>query len=164
MNSICLELSWKESCTVRQSRWHAPQPPLVWKVVSAYTHQGSITPRHYALYKLTTIAIWSYSHIYQTRIAWRKEGEVALHYNMSNKISDVPATMITKSLRDRRPLPKRGQIKSRIAANAFHSIVSVFSRAFSDHQHSSRKIYMRKNWKYWSMLDTVWSMIIISLM
>ncbi|KAL4603776.1 hypothetical protein ACB092_10G147900 [Castanea dentata] len=31
--------------------------------------------------------------------------------------------------RGRRPLPKRGSIKSRISANAFHSIVSVLSRA-----------------------------------
>ena len=64
---------------------------------------------------------------------------------MSNKVSDVPATIITKSMRGKRPLPKRGQIKSRIAANAFHSIVSVFSRASSDHQHSCRKTYTRKN-------------------
>ncbi|RYR10494.1 hypothetical protein Ahy_B05g078925 [Arachis hypogaea] len=29
----------------------------------------------------------------------------------------------------KKPLPKRGQIKSKIAANAFHSIISVISRA-----------------------------------
>ena len=59
----------------------------------------------------------------------KEEGEIALHYNMCNKISNVPTTIINKNLSGRRPLPKRGQIKSRISANAFHSIVSVFSRA-----------------------------------
>ncbi|KAG2681071.1 hypothetical protein I3760_11G127900 [Carya illinoinensis] len=58
---------------------------------------------------------------------------------MRNKVSDVPATAITKSLRGSRPLPKRGQIKSKIAAYAFHSIVSVLSRGSSDRQHSCRK-------------------------
>ncbi|KAK3227837.1 hypothetical protein Dsin_007699 [Dipteronia sinensis] len=50
---------------------------------------------------------------------------------MNNKIRDIPAGTVSKSLRSRRPLPKRGQIKSRIAANAFQSIVSVISRASS---------------------------------
>lgn len=59
----------------------------------------------------------------------KEEGEIALHYNMCNKISNVLTTIINKNLRGRRPLPKRGQIKSRISANAFHSVVSMFSRA-----------------------------------
>lgn len=48
---------------------------------------------------------------------------------MSNSVSNVPATAIPKSLGGKKPLPKRGQIKSRIAAHAFHSIVSVLSKA-----------------------------------
>ncbi|KAG5593265.1 hypothetical protein H5410_043779 [Solanum commersonii] len=35
-----------------------------------------------------------------------------------------------------KPLPRRGQIKLRIAANAFHSIISVLSKA-SSHHHST---------------------------
>ncbi|KAL9328719.1 hypothetical protein ACSQ67_003722 [Phaseolus vulgaris] len=43
-------------------------------------------------------------------------------------------------LRSQKPLPKRGQIKSKIAANAFHSIISVISRASSSGFNSPRKI------------------------
>ncbi|CAJ1927752.1 unnamed protein product [Sphenostylis stenocarpa] len=42
-------------------------------------------------------------------------------------------------LRSQKPLPKRGQIKSKIAANAFHSIISVISRASSSGFNSPRK-------------------------
>ncbi|RHN43397.1 hypothetical protein MtrunA17_Chr8g0387381 [Medicago truncatula] len=38
-----------------------------------------------------------------------------------------------------RPLPKRGQIKSKIVANVCHSIVSVIYRASSLGLHSSTK-------------------------
>ncbi|KAF8379569.1 hypothetical protein HHK36_029009 [Tetracentron sinense] len=60
---------------------------------------------------------------------------------MSNKASAVPAAAIR--FRDRRALPKRGQIKSRIAASAFHSIVSVLSRATSHRSHSNGDSYLR---------------------
>lgn len=60
---------------------------------------------------------------------------------MNSKISDIPAEKIgAKSFKSRsKPLPKRGQIKSRIAANALHSIVSALSKASSDRKSSSRK-------------------------
>ncbi|GFZ06701.1 hypothetical protein Acr_18g0008710 [Actinidia rufa] len=56
---------------------------------------------------------------------------------------DVAAAAIGESIRSRRPLPRRGQIKSRIATNAFYSIVSVVSKASSHRQHSSSKRYVR---------------------
>ncbi|KAJ1405982.1 hypothetical protein SESBI_25433 [Sesbania bispinosa] len=57
---------------------------------------------------------------------------------MNSRVPYVPAAaqVIASSNRFRsatRPLPKRGQIKSKIAATAFHSIVSAF------HLHSPRK-------------------------
>ncbi|KAI7988301.1 hypothetical protein LOK49_LG13G01116 [Camellia lanceoleosa] len=58
---------------------------------------------------------------------------------MNNKIGGVAAAAISESFR---PLPKRGQIKSRMAAYAFCSIVSVLSRASSHGQHSSGKSYL----------------------
>ncbi|KAM3263284.1 hypothetical protein P3L10_000278 [Capsicum annuum] len=42
-----------------------------------------------------------------------------------------------------RPIPRRGQIKSRIAANAIHSIISILSKASSHHHHHRHSI--RKN-------------------
>ncbi|CAL0331996.1 unnamed protein product [Lupinus luteus] len=52
---------------------------------------------------------------------------------MSNKSGNVPAAEVgnRNRFRGKRPLPKRGQIKSKIAANAFNSIVYVISRASS---------------------------------
>ncbi|CAK7335593.1 unnamed protein product [Dovyalis caffra] len=61
-----------------------------------------------------------------------------------NKVRDVPAAAIGKISRGTGKLPKRGQIKSRIAANAFHSIVSVLYKASSNQHHSQRKSYLRK--------------------
>ncbi|WCJ26344.1 hypothetical protein M5689_008167 [Euphorbia peplus] len=56
-----------------------------------------------------------------------------------NKASDVRAVAFSRGLRSSsKPLPKRGEIKKRIAANAFHSIVSVLSRG-SSNQHPSQK-------------------------
>ncbi|KAH7840751.1 hypothetical protein Vadar_021099 [Vaccinium darrowii] len=64
---------------------------------------------------------------------------------MNKKISGVGAAGIGESLRSRRPLPKRGQIKSRIAANVCHSIVSAFLRAPSSHyQECGAKSYHRE--------------------
>ncbi|RDX73575.1 hypothetical protein CR513_46801, partial [Mucuna pruriens] len=42
---------------------------------------------------------------------------------MNNRMGRVSAAEFAR-LRSQKPLPKRGQIKSKIAANAFHSIVS----------------------------------------
>ncbi|KAJ8633555.1 hypothetical protein MRB53_026891 [Persea americana] len=58
---------------------------------------------------------------------------------MSNRASTI--SIGAGSLRGRRPLPKRGQIKSRIAANAIKSIVSMLSRArtVSSGTHADRK-------------------------
>ncbi|KAK7253057.1 hypothetical protein RIF29_37456 [Crotalaria pallida] len=52
---------------------------------------------------------------------------------MNNRIGHLPAAEAANRNRfkGKRPLPKRGQIKSKIAANAFNSIVSVISRASS---------------------------------
>ncbi|KAK4802001.1 hypothetical protein SAY86_000204 [Trapa natans] len=69
--------------------------------------------------------------------------------NLQKKqVGDAARTgAMAKSFKTGRPLPKRGQIKSRIAANAFHSIVSAISRASSSssrHRHpSSRRAFSR---------------------
>ncbi|XVF13078.1 hypothetical protein REPUB_Repub08aG0176900 [Reevesia pubescens] len=76
---------------------------------------------------------------------------------MDNKVRDVQASAVGRSPRGTRPIPKRGQIKSRIAANAFHSIVSVLlsrpvrwtggvtlSKASPNRHHSQRKTYLRE--------------------
>ncbi|KAK3020221.1 hypothetical protein RJ639_046853 [Escallonia herrerae] len=64
---------------------------------------------------------------------------------MNSKISDVHEAATGESYRSRRPLPKRGQIKSRIAANAVHSLVSVISRASPQRHRSSGEAYSREN-------------------
>ncbi|WOG85810.1 hypothetical protein DCAR_0105003 [Daucus carota subsp. sativus] len=51
------------------------------------------------------------------------------------------AASAKSSTSSRGPLPRRGQIKSLIASNALHSIVSVLLRASSDHHHTTRKLY-----------------------
>ncbi|WOG85812.1 hypothetical protein DCAR_0105005 [Daucus carota subsp. sativus] len=50
------------------------------------------------------------------------------------------AASAKSSASSRGPLPRRGQIKSIIAASALHSICSVLSRASSDHYHSTGKV------------------------
>ncbi|KAL5814218.1 hypothetical protein ACOSQ3_025008 [Xanthoceras sorbifolium] len=67
-------------------------------------------------------------------------------YIMNNKVRDIPSETVSKSLfRSRKPIPRRGQIKSRIAANAFHSIVSAISRASSNRKHPRRLTYLREH-------------------
>ncbi|WRX17972.1 hypothetical protein QQP08_010459 [Theobroma cacao] len=63
---------------------------------------------------------------------------------MNNKVRDVPVSAVRRSPRGTRPIPKRGQIKSRIAANAYHSIVSVLSKATPQRHDSHRKTYLRE--------------------
>lgn len=64
---------------------------------------------------------------------------------MESKVGKVYGTASAKSFRnDREPIPLRGQIKSRIAANALHSIVSVLLKASSDHHHSTGKLLFRE--------------------
>ncbi|WOG85813.1 hypothetical protein DCAR_0105006 [Daucus carota subsp. sativus] len=58
---------------------------------------------------------------------------------MGSKIFNVPEAATADSFRSRRPLPKRGQVKSRIAAVVLHSIVSMLSRTSYDHHQSSGK-------------------------
>ncbi|KAK8504949.1 hypothetical protein V6N11_035519 [Hibiscus sabdariffa] len=58
-----------------------------------------------------------------------------------NKERDVRVSAVGRSSRGARPIPKRGQIKSRIAANAFNSIVSVLSKASPNRGHSRRRIF-----------------------
>lgn len=66
---------------------------------------------------------------------------------MNSKVIDTPAAgAISKSLRSARPLPKRGQIKCRIAVNAFQSIVSVISKASPNREHHAlRKTYLMEH-------------------
>jgi hypothetical protein len=92
---------------------------------------------------LITNAIGSYPDSSNKNI-FKEVGGITFVYTMSNRASNVPATAITKSLGGKKPFPKRGQIKSRIAAHAFHSIVSLLSKASSDRQHSSRETNRRE--------------------
>ena len=64
-----------------------PTPISLKKAFSSLTHPGQSPPdtgiiegRCYALYKLTTIAIvsYSYSHIYQTKSSLKEQSEIAL--------------------------------------------------------------------------------------
>ncbi|GKU95219.1 hypothetical protein SLEP1_g8606 [Rubroshorea leprosula] len=64
---------------------------------------------------------------------------------MSNKARGVPANAVARGPRGTRLIPKRGQIKSRIAVNAFHSIVSVLARASSHRYHSHRRSYLMED-------------------
>ncbi|PPD80884.1 hypothetical protein GOBAR_DD22180 [Gossypium barbadense] len=65
---------------------------------------------------------------------------------MSNKVRDVQASAVDRSRRGTRPIPKRGQIKSRMAANAFNSIVFVLSKAAGspNRRHSHRNTYLKE--------------------
>ena len=64
-----------------------------------------------------------------------------LFERMNNRMGRVSAAEFANRnrFRSQKPLPKRGQIKSKIAANAFHSIISVISRASSSGLNSPRK-------------------------
>lgn len=60
---------------------------------------------------------------------------------MESKVGKVYGAATAKSFKnDRGPIPVRGQIKSRIAATALHSIISVLLKASSDHHYSARKL------------------------
>ncbi|OVA13964.1 hypothetical protein BVC80_1787g33 [Macleaya cordata] len=63
---------------------------------------------------------------------------------MSNKVRAVPSAGFGGNFRGRRPMPKRGQIKSKIAARAFHSIVSALCKATSERSNSNRGSYLRE--------------------
>ncbi|KAK7406117.1 hypothetical protein VNO78_07734 [Psophocarpus tetragonolobus] len=62
---------------------------------------------------------------------------------MNNRKGRVAAAEFANRnrLRSQNPLPKRGQIKTKIAANAFNSIIAVISRASSSGLNSPRKKY-----------------------
>jgi hypothetical protein len=53
-----------------------------------------------------------------------------MNYRMG-RVASAEVANNRNRFRGKRPLPKRGQIKSKIASNAFHSIVSVILRASS---------------------------------
>ncbi|GMI95538.1 hypothetical protein HRI_003223100 [Hibiscus trionum] len=55
---------------------------------------------------------------------------------MDNKVKGVE----TIGVGSRRPIPKRGQIKSRIAATAFHSLISMLSKASPDQHYFHWKV------------------------
>ncbi|KAE8694613.1 hypothetical protein F3Y22_tig00110777pilonHSYRG00104 [Hibiscus syriacus] len=54
---------------------------------------------------------------------------------MDSKEKGVETSAIGRSSSGTRPIPKRGQIKSRIAATAFHSVISMLSKASPNHHH-----------------------------
>ncbi|KAK3434318.1 hypothetical protein EUGRSUZ_D01825 [Eucalyptus grandis] len=72
---------------------------------------------------------------------------------MNGKVSNVAPSSVMLGNRGcfirGRPLPKRGQIKYRIAATAFHSIATAIARAASSshRQHSSscKKEFFRES-------------------
>lgn len=88
--------------------------------------------------------------IYSLLIKQRKNLEfVSFSLIMNNKVRDTPAAAAgSRSFKSRKPLPKRGQIKSKIAANAFKSIVSVLSKASSHRQYPQRKTFDMLHVKY----------------
>lgn len=81
---------------------------------------------------------------YQSREIFQRRN-LEMSSIMNNKVRDIPAgAVVSRSFKSRKPLPKRGQIKSRIAANAFKSIVSVLSKASSKRRYPRRKTYLRE--------------------
>ena len=61
---------------------------------------------------------------------------------MNHHFRAVSATTM-KNLTSPRTIPRRGQIKSRIAANALHSIAAILSKASLHHLHSAEKLEQR---------------------
>ncbi|KAJ4712025.1 coiled-coil domain-containing protein 94-like [Melia azedarach] len=87
-----------------------------------------------------------YPHLKKQKSLGGKEQYIPQVYNMNTKVRDIPAGAIGKSFRSSRPLPKRGQVKSRIAANAFQSIVSVISKASLNRQQLAHgQTYLREH-------------------
>lgn len=133
------------SCTARHSSWHAPLTNNgLWKsLFLAFSDlPGSILSHPMlelgVLYKLPTNATIS-THPSNKRTTKEKKIDIYSAYKMNSSISIVPATETSNNVRSRKPLPKRGQIKSRIAANAIRSIVSVLSKASSEQKRRCRK-------------------------
>ena len=78
-----------------------------------------------------------------TSIGSKKKTRV---FKMNNKVGDDSEGAMRKRFRcERWPIPKRGQIKSRIAASAIHSIVSVLSRASSERKRPRRTDHFKRD-------------------
>lgn len=59
---------------------------------------------------------------------------------MRSNVNDASAAAaFGKNLKRRRPIPQRGQIKMKIAAKAFHSLVSIVSASSAQYLGSPRK-------------------------
>lgn len=121
------------------ARWAPPQALLLqWTVP--------------VLYKYPTKATSQISTIYQT-IQLLTEVHFTYFSIMNNKVSNIPQVTTSSNFRGRRPLPKRGQIKLRIAEKAFKSFVSVLSMASSPRHRSCQISYLRETKNisnYWS--------------
>ncbi|KAK7366736.1 hypothetical protein VNO80_08733 [Phaseolus coccineus] len=88
-------------------------------------------------------SISSYPALHTNTICYlHSKDQFVYRKRMNNRMGRVAAAEFANRnrLRSQKPLPKRGQIKSKIAANAFHSIISVISRASSSGFNSPRKI------------------------
>lgn len=57
---------------------------------------------------------------------------------MQSKMNNVSAIAPAESFRTRRSLPKRGQIKLRIATNALHTIAYALSKTSNHHQFNGK--------------------------
>lgn len=59
---------------------------------------------------------------------------------MRSKVNDASsAAASSRNLKRRRPIPQRGQIKVKIAAKAFQSLVSIVSTSSAQYLNSPRK-------------------------
>ncbi|KAL0327762.1 UNVERIFIED_CONTAM: hypothetical protein Sangu_1854200 [Sesamum angustifolium] len=59
---------------------------------------------------------------------------------MRSKVNDAAAAAaLRKRFKGRRLIPQRGQIKRKIAAKAFQSLVSIVSASFAQYSNSPRK-------------------------
>lgn len=104
--------------------------------------QKDLLIKHKAKHYISSV-ITNESSSHKTSFRRRKVKFCLKVYIMNNKVRHVPAAIATrnraisntKSIRTRRSLPKRGQIKSRIAARAYNALVSALSsKAHSEHK------------------------------
>ncbi|GER26863.1 B-block binding subunit of TFIIIC [Striga asiatica] len=58
---------------------------------------------------------------------------------MRTKVNNASAVAFSKNLKERGPIPHRGQIKMKIAAKAIQSLVSIMSSSSSHHLGTPRK-------------------------
>ncbi|KAI3468699.1 hypothetical protein Pfo_025362, partial [Paulownia fortunei] len=100
-------------------------------------------PQYLILYKLPFLGIESeYSNINSIISKKKKKTTQFNFHKMTTKVNDASvaaSAAFNKNLKRRRPIPQRGQIKIRIAAKAFQSLVSVVSAYSVHHLSSPRK-------------------------